>query len=1039
MSFDLDKIRNHVVLSFMRNMVAFEFNTKEELKKYLDEHPDADRSLHWVKSPNKGKKGHEHPFIPKHKLAPEGVPVSLHIVKETDEAMKQAVISSTKSIYGKSFDSVKDLIKSDRFSYPEMQKFFDEFLCFFPGRSVVKQFLVDKTMPVSSVETFFRSFTGSKYSPSPTNCAWSEIVRDTFGQKGEDYRIKQGKPGSESYSLSNYNEIKDKSEVLSKQLRNQMAKEQAILIAAGLVDEEGYIMVYRSAKHYNGNVGDDVDIEGNFIDSWTLNPNVSWSGRKVAARVPVSRVLASYVGRSHEGYEWTHMNENEVILNSFDGLKGKIYGHNKFTTYEQMQIVDELKDAAKGVPFNDMPWPQSGISNKFTTIKTLSGGKSGAKIVTDGEGHKLVVKDYSGDTKQVENDYIASSLYNILSFGNSDITNIASKLVTIDGKKWVSTPFYDGSKPINLETIKQKGPAIGTPSAFVLDALLANGDAVGENGKNILDAWGSSTNIPHSYIKIGFGGALDYNGDGTPKGDAFGTEVKELESFRDPKSNETMAALYGHLTDKQIADDILKFYKLMKDRIDKINPQSYNFSKQFIPIDNKEKLSKLHSKLLSRLDYMKEWAEKVVKTSQKQTLKPETLKVKLQEKKQEAIPVPNKNTDSGWKTYQKRDDGTYILEKDNGDKKKFVPASKEEIIADEVGKKFFGEGSSVNQSFMNYDGKSGFLKEIADGYIGPPVESTSDTLKKSALLGAVLLSNPYLMGKGGNEVYKSNKGLVLGGLAHGLKNLTTDVSELDDYRDKSKNPQLARLNMSDKEIAEYISNMGTLVQSMINKIKYGAILSINNMAEEEKLHSQLSNRWKAMQKWSEDVLSGKKTKKQNPVQPEIKPEPETKPLSSPPPKAKEVAPPVVAPAPEKKAPVQEKVKAPEMPVEQKKFQKPVPLKPVPVVEPQQPQQKVVEPQQQKPKTPTKKSQLSGHQAILDYYELDGGAIEGPLTKFKSSMADSDKKLSPGKTKMNFISKLDPNDFQSKADFELAKKSLVMMSPIDFDKLFKAIK
>ena len=47
----------HELFSVAKVLLAFEFNTKDELHKYLKEHPDADKGNHWVKKQGpKGKK-----------------------------------------------------------------------------------------------------------------------------------------------------------------------------------------------------------------------------------------------------------------------------------------------------------------------------------------------------------------------------------------------------------------------------------------------------------------------------------------------------------------------------------------------------------------------------------------------------------------------------------------------------------------------------------------------------------------------------------------------------------------------------------------------------------------------------------------------------------------------------------------------------------------------------------------------------------------------------------------------------------------------
>lgn len=765
---DIDKIRanlitsyigSEVALSFLRNRTAFEFDTKEELKKYLDEHPGADRSLHWVKSPNKGKDGHHHPTLPKDQK--KEAPKSLSLLEENKDVLQDVVRNFTGSVFDKTVDDMKDIVK-------EIKPEFFKTMRYFPVRQSLEQIYKEEGKDTEHPESFFRSFTGSGYPPGVRNCVWSEIVRGLFGQEGDDYRIGRTKElikiNPEKAQL--YKSESDNKSLYEKQLKDYIAKEQAILIASGLVDKDGYVMIYRSSNHYNGEIGDDVDIQGNFVDSWTLDPRMYWGGRKVAARVPVSRVLASYLGKNEGPNYWPNIDEHEVIINSFDGLKGKIYGESAFTENEQNQLLNQIRESAKGVPFNDMPWPITGNKKEYYKVlpKTL-GGSTGAKLVEDSNGKKWVFKDYSGNTAQIENEFIANKLYEAMGL---PVPN--TKLDKVDGQKGILSEFKAGYSPMGLSDLKENGKKFGNASSLIADALFANWDSVGLEGDNILVHKDSLTGKIDSVLKIDQGGALAFRAMGAPKGNAFGTEVKELQTLRDPNMNKNMATFYSHLSDLDIAKAIQENYSKMATAIGSISPGSIHFKEKHFSNMTDTDLNDLYKKLKERFYYMNNWANKIIEEHlNKQKAKPES---------------PKKET----------------------------PVSKPE------------------------------------------------------------------------------------------------------------------------------------------------------------------------------------------------PEPTPKPIEKPAPK-----------------PVEKPVKAP-------KKQDPV----LPTVETPKPVNKPK-------KSLSPSSSLVNHHSILDYYELDGGQIETPLSKFKKALSPEDKKLSPGKTKMKFIAELDPLDFDSKSDYELAKKSLLIMSPIDFAKLLKAVK
>ncbi len=83
----MDRIKIAMELvKLARELVSKEFATKEQLNKYLKEHPDADKSMHTVKSPgNSQSKGEDKPKPKQKKKSPGSVNEQMRYKKTTRE------------------------------------------------------------------------------------------------------------------------------------------------------------------------------------------------------------------------------------------------------------------------------------------------------------------------------------------------------------------------------------------------------------------------------------------------------------------------------------------------------------------------------------------------------------------------------------------------------------------------------------------------------------------------------------------------------------------------------------------------------------------------------------------------------------------------------------------------------------------------------------------------------------------------------------------------------------------------------------------
>ena len=88
-----------------------------------------------------------------------------------------------------------------------------------------------------------------------------------------------------------------------------------------------------------------------------------------------------------------------------------------------------------------------------------------------------------------------------------------------------------------------------TADAFATHAWLANWDAAGTGKDNMITVNGQ-------LVTVDVGGSLLFRAQGSPKGQAFGDFVSEIDTLRDPNVNADAAAVFGHITDADIRNSI---------------------------------------------------------------------------------------------------------------------------------------------------------------------------------------------------------------------------------------------------------------------------------------------------------------------------------------------------------------------------------------------------------------------------------------------------------------------------------------------------
>jgi SPP1 gp7 family putative phage head morphogenesis protein len=172
------------------------------------------------------------------------------------------------------------------------------------------------------------------------------------------------------------------------------------------------------------------------------------------------------------------------------------------------------------------------------------GGSTGAFVAVDDEGAQWIVKQYGGNQLQVQNEWIANRLYHL---GGAQVPE--ARLAKFEGQLGIATRRL----PPGYTTIGSAGATKAAGSAlirrkFVLDAYLANWDTVGLQFDNMLWKAGKVSTL----TRIDQGGALLFRAQGAPKGAAFGKQVLELQTLRDPAKNAAAAKVFAKVADEDI-------------------------------------------------------------------------------------------------------------------------------------------------------------------------------------------------------------------------------------------------------------------------------------------------------------------------------------------------------------------------------------------------------------------------------------------------------------------------------------------------------
>ena len=246
----------------------------------------------------------------------------------------------------------------------------------------------------------------------------------------------------------------------------------------------------------------------------------------------------------------------------------------------------ETPAAAKPSASAEEPSSPDGINIAGWTKVGGQAGSNPGGFYEDENGNKYYVK-YPQSDLHGENEALASELYKLLGIDSAE-QRIARDG---DGNLVTVSPIIPGSTSDLADRLNDPEYKKKLQEGFAIDAWLANWDVAGLVFDNVV------TDENGNPVRVDPGGALLFRAMGNPKGDAFGDEVSELDTLRDPNKNSKSAAVFGDMTDAQQVASAQKLLDITPDQIDELVDSM---------ITDPAAAEKLKSTLKARRDYILE-------------------------------------------------------------------------------------------------------------------------------------------------------------------------------------------------------------------------------------------------------------------------------------------------------------------------------------------------------------------------------------------------------------------------------------------------
>jgi hypothetical protein len=231
--------------------------------------------------------------------------------------------------------------------------------------------------------------------------------------------------------------------------------------------------------------------------------------------------------------------------------------------------------------------PQGTMTN-LLEMTSMAGGSTGAKMVRakyqmkDGSERTLKGVFKAGGTPgHAAEENAVNAIYRA-----AGVAAAETMMVDNGNEVGLLSKWLDGKMVSDLPESQKDLAKKQVQKNFILDAWLANWDVTGASLDNLMLAGGKVHRIDN-------GGGGRFRAQGGSKGAAFGAEVKELETMRDPTT--LSGKVFSGLSDKEVADQ----FKALK-------------SKKKLLLDEAKKGSpQLASILSKRWTYLENWANSV--------------------------------------------------------------------------------------------------------------------------------------------------------------------------------------------------------------------------------------------------------------------------------------------------------------------------------------------------------------------------------------------------------------------------------------------
>ena len=187
------------------------------------------------------------------------------------------------------------------------------------------------------------------------------------------------------------------------------------------------------------------------------------------------------------------------------------------------------------------------LFSRLTETGVTLGGSSGAKLMVDQDGNRYVVKRGNSETTEarMRAEAVAYDLYRA-----AGVPVPQTVVLETDTGPVLVSRFIEGRPLSSLSGKELDDATTKINKHFVVDALLANWDAIGASRNNIIVG---KDGVPYR-IDVSSSLALKSQ-DGSIK--PFSLRLEEMDTLRKSKDG---ASIYGKLSDEQVAEQILALH-----------------------------------------------------------------------------------------------------------------------------------------------------------------------------------------------------------------------------------------------------------------------------------------------------------------------------------------------------------------------------------------------------------------------------------------------------------------------------------------------